>query len=176
MSLTEELAGFSPGGIGGERQPNLYHQRGVLGAGFAAVDGGFGAPLGGEAAHSLIDAFVEAEQVADNAAVEQGAVGVGVGQVGGFQLPVAEVVEDGLGGGKLVVAEDAEVQDREGFGGVNGHVSASSYLTTGMPPVAEKAQRTVTPHSECVVKAIILKDHIRPSATAYGFLSCACYR
>ena len=42
------------------------------------MDGGFGAPLGGEAADSLVYAFVEAEQVTDDAAVEEGAVGVGI--------------------------------------------------------------------------------------------------
>ena len=49
----------------------------VAGAFFAAVDGGFGAPLGGEAADCLIDIRVEAEEVADYALVEVGAVGVG---------------------------------------------------------------------------------------------------
>ena len=72
------------------------------------MDGGFGAPLSGEAAHSLVYVFVEAQQVADYTAIQVGAVGVGVSQVGGFQLPVAEFVEDILGGGKLVVAEGAE--------------------------------------------------------------------
>ena len=62
------------------------------------MDGGFGAPLGRQAAHSLVYVFVEARQVADYTAIQVGAVGVGVGQVGGFQLPVAEVVEDVLGG------------------------------------------------------------------------------
>ena len=47
----------------------------------AAVDGGFGAPLGGEEADCLIDAVVEAEEVADYALVEVGAVGVGVGEL-----------------------------------------------------------------------------------------------
>ena len=93
------------------REPRLHHKLGVFGAGLAAVDGGFGAPLGGEAAHSLVYVFVEAQQVADYTAIQVGAVGIGVSQVGGFQLPVAEVVEDVLGGGKLVVAEGAEVQD-----------------------------------------------------------------
>ena len=90
------------------REPRLHHKLGVFGAGFAAVDGGFGAPLGGEAAHSLVYVFVEAQQVADYTAIQVGAVGIGVSQVGGFQLPVAEVAEDVLGGGKLVVAEGAE--------------------------------------------------------------------
>ena len=47
------------------REPRLHHKLGVFGAGLAAVDGGFGAPLGGEAAHSLVYVFVEAQQVAD---------------------------------------------------------------------------------------------------------------
>ena len=72
------------------REPRLHHKLGVFGAGLAAVDGGFSAPLGGEAAHSLVYVFVEAQQVADYTAIQVGAVGVGVGQVGGFQLPVAE--------------------------------------------------------------------------------------
>ena len=44
---------------------------------FAAVDGGFGAPYGGEAADGLVDFLVEAKEVADDAAVQEGAVGVG---------------------------------------------------------------------------------------------------
>ena len=64
----------------------------------AAVDGWFGAPLGGEEAHCLIDVFAEAEQVADDAAVEEGAVGVGVGEVGGLEVEVAELVEYRLRG------------------------------------------------------------------------------
>ena len=51
------------------REPRLHHKLGVFGAGLAAVDGGFGAPLGGEAAHSLVYVFVEAQQVADYTAI-----------------------------------------------------------------------------------------------------------
>ena len=46
---------------------------------------------------AIIGGFVEAEEVADDAAVEEGAVGVGVGEVGGLELEGAELVEDGLG-------------------------------------------------------------------------------
>ena len=70
-----------------------------------------GAPLSGEAAYGAVGVFVEAQQVADYAAVQQGAVGVGVGQVGGHQVQLAELVEDALGGGKLPVAQGAEVED-----------------------------------------------------------------
>ena len=55
----------------------LHGELDVLGAGFAAVDGGFVAPFGGKATDALVDGFVEAEEVADYAAVEEGAVGVG---------------------------------------------------------------------------------------------------
>ena len=63
----------------------------------AAVDGWLGAPFGGEAADGDIGGFVEVEEIADDAAVEEGAVGVGVGEVGGLELEGAELVEDGLG-------------------------------------------------------------------------------
>lgn len=39
------------------------------------MDGGFGTPFLGQAADALVDGFVEAEKVADYAAVQQGAVG-----------------------------------------------------------------------------------------------------
>ena len=64
----------------------------------AAVDGWFGAPLGGEQAYCLIDVFIEAEQVADDTAVKEGAVFVGVGEVGGLEVEVAELVEYRLRG------------------------------------------------------------------------------
>ena len=48
------------------------------------MDAGLAAPLGGEAAHTPVDFFVETQQIADHPAVEQCAVGVGVGEVGGF--------------------------------------------------------------------------------------------
>ena len=50
------------------------------------MDGGFGAPFGGEAADGLVGFFVEAQEVADDAAVEDGAAGVGVREVGRLQL------------------------------------------------------------------------------------------
>ena len=63
---------------------------------------------------SLIDIFAEAEQVADYAAVEQGAVGVGVGEVGGLEVEVAELVEYRLRGLQLLVAERAKVENEAG--------------------------------------------------------------
>ena len=94
-------------------------ETGRLGAGFAAVDAGFGAPFGGQAAYGLIDGIVKAEEVADYLAVEEGAVGVGIGQVGRHQLTVAEVVEDGLGGVQPVIGEGAQVKDRQCCGVVD---------------------------------------------------------
>ena len=49
--------------------PSL-HVLGVLGAGLAAVDGGLGAPLLGQAADAAVDVLVEAQQVADDPAVQ----------------------------------------------------------------------------------------------------------
>ena len=74
------------------------------------MDGGFGAPFGGEATDGCVGLFVEAQVVADDAAVEVGAVGVGVREVGGLQLFVAEFIEDELRHDELVVAEGVEVQ------------------------------------------------------------------
>jgi len=38
-----------------------------------------GAPFGGKEADGLVDVLAEAEQIADDAPVQEGAVGVGVG-------------------------------------------------------------------------------------------------
>ena len=80
------------------------------------MDGGLGAPLGGQAADGAVHVLAKAQQGADYTAVQQGAVGVGVGQVGGQQVQLAELVEDAPGGGKLLVAKGAEVEDGEDFG------------------------------------------------------------
>lgn len=68
----------------------------TCGAGLAAVDAGFGAPFGGEAADGLIGCMVEAEEIADDAAVEKGAVGIGVGQVGGLRTLMLMVLPQSL--------------------------------------------------------------------------------
>ena len=68
------------------------------------MDGGFGAPFFSQAADALVNGFVEAEKVADYAAVQKGAVWVGVGQVGRHQFFVAEFLEDFLGFGELGVS------------------------------------------------------------------------
>ena len=94
---------------------SLDDQLGVFGAGFAAVDGGFGAPFGGEAADAFVGFFVEAQEVADDAAVEEGAVGVGIRQVGRLKLFVSELVEDRFCRFQLIVAKGTEVQHSEGF-------------------------------------------------------------
>ena len=86
-----------------------YYYAGSPWPALAAVDGGFGAPFGGEAADGFVGLSTEAEQVADDALVKESAVGVGVGYVGGFELFVSEFVEDVFGGGELVVAQGAEV-------------------------------------------------------------------
>ena len=61
------------------------------------MDGWLGAPFGGEAADGGVGGFVEVEEVADDAAVEEGAVRVGVGEVGGLEPEGAELVEDRFG-------------------------------------------------------------------------------
>ena len=38
----------------------LHYEVGILGTGFTAVDGGFGTPLSGQTAHTLVDRFVKA--------------------------------------------------------------------------------------------------------------------
>ena len=43
----------------------------------------FSAPLGGQAAHAHVCVLIEAEEFADDAAVQQSTVGVGVSQVRG---------------------------------------------------------------------------------------------
>ena len=106
----------------------------VAGSALAAVDGGFGAPLFGEAADCLVDVVREAEEVADYALVEVGAVRVGVGEVCGHEVAVAEVVEYVLCGGELVVGEGAEVEDGEGFGCTNAYDCTARLLSIRMPP------------------------------------------
>lgn len=46
------------------------------------MDGGLGAPLGGETAHTFVGILIEAQEVADHALVQSSAVRVGFGQVG----------------------------------------------------------------------------------------------
>ena len=58
-----------------------------------------GAPLGGYQPDGAVDVLVKTQQVADDAAVQQGAVGVGVGQVGRLEFFAAELVKDGGGVG-----------------------------------------------------------------------------
>ena len=69
--------------IRGLDYPGSHYEFGACGTGFTAVDGGFGAPFLGQAAHPLVDGFVEAQQIAYHPPVQQGTVGVGVGQVSG---------------------------------------------------------------------------------------------
>ena len=71
----------------------------AFGASLAAVDAGFGAPFGGEAADGPVGCIVETEKIADDATIQEGTVGVGVGQVGGLQFLIAKLVEDVLGDG-----------------------------------------------------------------------------
>ena len=69
----------------------------------AAVDRRLCAPLGGEAPHCGVGVLVEAEEVADDAPVQEGAVGVCVREVGGLQVFVTELVEDGLSRAQLLI-------------------------------------------------------------------------
>ena len=57
----------------------LAYQLGPRWSSLAAVHRRLCAPFGGEAADGLVGVLVEAEEVADDAAVEERAVGVGVG-------------------------------------------------------------------------------------------------
>ena len=72
------------------------------------MDGRFGAPLPRQPPHSPVHVLAEAQQVADYPAVQQGAVGVGVGQVGGLQVEAAELVEDALADARCPVAQSEE--------------------------------------------------------------------
>ena len=56
------MKGMDGDGVGSEDWSS--GEPGVRRARLAAVDAGFGAPLGGKAAHCLIDGGVKAEQVA----------------------------------------------------------------------------------------------------------------
>ena len=76
----------------GANAVGLFRVFGVLGPGLAAVDGWLGAPLLGQSPHSPVDILVATQQVADDAAVQQGAVGIGVGQVGGHHAQSVELV------------------------------------------------------------------------------------
>ena len=67
---------------------------GSLGTLLAAVDGRLGAPLGRQTPHPNVDVLVESQQVADDAVVQQGAIGVSIGQECGHQLLVTKLVED----------------------------------------------------------------------------------
>jgi len=64
-----------------------------------------GAPLGREAADGLVDILVEAQEIADYAPVQEGTIGVGVGEVSGHQVLVPELLEYRLGHKQLFVRE-----------------------------------------------------------------------
>ena len=81
----------------------LEYQLSTLWALLPAMHGRFGAPLGGEAADCLVDIFAEAQEIADDATVQEGAVGVGVCEVGGHQIFVPELLENYFGHEKLFI-------------------------------------------------------------------------
>ena len=85
------------------------HQRRAPWPCLAAVDRRLPAPLGGEAAHCDVGVFVEAQEVAYDAPVQESAVGVGVREVRGFQVFVSELVEDGLSRAQQIIREGTEV-------------------------------------------------------------------
>ena len=91
---------------GGTERPGLVGRAG----GFAAVDGGFGAPLATEEGEGFEDGFGEAEEVNENGVVKGLAGGIAVGLVGGEEFVVAEVGEDAVGPVDLVLAELAYVE------------------------------------------------------------------
>ena len=99
-----------------------------------SMHGRLGAPFGGEAAHGPVDLLIEAEKVADDTAVEEGSVRVGVGEVGGHQILVAELVEDHFGHEQLFIGEAAEVKHGERIRRRNRNSSSAGCLTIGMPP------------------------------------------
>lgn len=69
-------------GVNKVKATRLDYQANTLWPVLPAVDGRLGAPFGGEAADCYVDLLVEAEEIADDAPIQEGAVGVGVGKVG----------------------------------------------------------------------------------------------
>ena len=67
-------------------------------------------------------------------------VGVGVGEVGGQKVLVAELLEYHFGHEQLFIGKAAEVQNGEGLGGANSHTRLARLLTAGMPPVGQQTQ------------------------------------
>lgn len=56
-----------------------------------------GAPLGGKAADCFVDILTESPEIADYAPAQESAVGVGVAEVGGQKILVAELVRNPFG-------------------------------------------------------------------------------
>ena len=102
---------------------------------FPAVDRRLCAPLGGEPTHCGVGVLVEAEEIADDAPVQESAVGVCVREVGGLQLHVTELVEDGLSRAQLFIREGAEVQDGKGIRCTYSDARLAGLLTAGVPPM-----------------------------------------
>ena len=96
-------------------------------------------------------------------------MGVGVGQVGGLEVFIAEVVEDGFGGGELFAGEGAEVEDGEERDQLAGHYAAATLLATGIPPIAQQPQCTVRPYGECAIKCPVGKGQVRPCSSTNGW-------
>ena len=102
--------------------------------------------------------------------IEEGAVGVGVGEVGGQKVLVAELLENHFGHEQLLIRERKEVQHWEGFRRPYRNPSPACHLTIRMPPETEQSQRAVAPHSEGIVKPLVVEYHIRPSCSANAYL------
>ena len=64
----------------------LHHQPRPRRPPLAPVNRRLRAPLGGEQAHTFVHSVVEAQHIADHAAIQQRAVGVGVGKIRRLQL------------------------------------------------------------------------------------------
>ena len=77
------------------------------------MHGRLSAPLGGEAADCFVDIFAEAQEIADYAPIQEGAVRVGVCEVGGQTDPCRGTPRIcSLRREQLFIGEAAEVQGR----------------------------------------------------------------
>ena len=78
--------------------------------------------------------------------VQKGAVGIGVGEVGGHQFLVPELLEDRLSYVQLVVRKAAEVQHGERFRCPDCDSSPARHLAVGVPPETH-SPNVLLPHT-----------------------------
>ncbi len=122
-----------------------------------------GAPLGGKAADCFVDILAETEKIADDAPIQEGAIGVGVREVGGLKHLVSKLIEDSLSYIYLLLAESSGVQYAKRLKSTDADTSSASDLPIGVPPKTQQSKSAVSPYYKCVFHLFVIKCYVWPS-------------